>query len=276
MRIGRFLAAASAALLLTMAFSAKAAMTPINVTWNPSTTGITTQGPFSFDNVVLNTFATIDVNSAGTGFTQQGFLNLSLFNQNGLPTSVPNVGYPSGSPYSLYISFTGTGTQTAGVPSTGQFTSLTYSLMGAPGVTTFTPNGSGMFSLNGNAGVALATGSLTSPGSTSLTVDAGTGLLLPAAQLTASFVPNPAFASFFVNPSASTPLTVTAAFTNTGTVVTSAPIAGGGTRLTLNGGGGNATLSQAAAVPEPDTYGMLLAGLGLVGFVARRKYKRHG
>ncbi|HAT30084.1 MAG TPA: hypothetical protein DCW29_04305 [Janthinobacterium sp.] len=32
--------------------------------------------------------------------------------------------------------------------------------------------------------------------------------------------------------------------------------------------------SVAAAVPEPDTYGMLLLGLGLVGCVARRKSLR--
>ena len=30
-------------------------------------------------------------------------------------------------------------------------------------------------------------------------------------------------------------------------------------------------ISVTAAVPEPETYGMLLAGLGLVGFIARRK-----
>jgi hypothetical protein len=31
------------------------------------------------------------------------------------------------------------------------------------------------------------------------------------------------------------------------------------------------TVYQLAAVPEPETYAMLLAGLGLVGFMARRK-----
>jgi hypothetical protein len=32
-----------------------------------------------------------------------------------------------------------------------------------------------------------------------------------------------------------------------------------------------ATTAQASPVPEPETYGMLLAGLGLVGFVSRRR-----
>jgi hypothetical protein len=95
---------------------------------------------------------------------------------------------------------------------------------------------------------------------------------LPAAQVVASFNPNPAFASFFVNPPATTTLNVTAAFTSTGTVVTQFG-SEGRTRLRVDGGGGNATLAV-AAIPEPDTYGMLLAGLGLFGFIARRKAKR--
>jgi hypothetical protein len=33
-------------------------------------------------------------------------------------------------------------------------------------------------------------------------------------------------------------------------------------------------LQAAPAVPEPETYAMLLAGLGLMGFVARRR-KQH-
>ena len=30
---------------------------------------------------------------------------------------------------------------------------------------------------------------------------------------------------------------------------------------------------SATAVPEPEIYGMMLAGLGLIGFAARRKFK---
>lgn len=35
--------------------------------------------------------------------------------------------------------------------------------------------------------------------------------------------------------------------------------------------GGSVKFTQMAAVPEPETYGMLLVGLGLIGFVARRR-----
>lgn len=35
---------------------------------------------------------------------------------------------------------------------------------------------------------------------------------------------------------------------------------------------GAGSISFTAAVPEPETYGMLLAGLGMIGFMARRRY----
>jgi len=271
MQLRKYLAAPFAALLLTGASLVNAAA-PIDVTWNPSAAGITTAGAFTFDNVLINTYANIDITNGGTAFSEQGFARLTVFSNNGLPTSIPTAGFPGGTAYSLYISFTATGTQTAGIPSTGSFSTLNYSLLGAPGVTTFQDsNNDGIFEVTGAPTITLATGSLSSPGSNSLT---GTpGNLLPAASITATFVPNAAFAGFFVTPPATQILDLAAAFTNTGSVITQIALGGTNFRLSLNGGGGNATLSV-SNVPEPDTYGMLLAGLGLFAFIARRKSNR--
>jgi hypothetical protein len=271
MQIRKYFSAIFAALLFTGASLANAAAPLLDVTWNPVGAGISTQGPFTFDNVLINTYANIDITSGGTAFAEQGFARMSTFSNDGLPTSIPTAGFPGGTPYSLYISFTATGTQSAGIPSTGSFTSLSYSLLGATGITTFADsNNDGIFEVTGAPPVTLATGSLIS-GSTSLTV--GAGGLLPAAQILTSFIPNPAFAAFFVNPNATTRLDLTAAFTNTGSVITQFPLGNGDFRLSLNGGGGNATFAV-SSVPEPDTYGMLLAGLGLFGFIAGRRRQK--
>src|SRR4051812_14981296 len=147
MQFRKYFTTALAALLLTGASGARAALTPIDVTWNPSAAGITTAGSFTFNNVLLNTFADIDLLDGGTTFTEQGFLRLTTFFEGSIATAIPNAGFPGGTPYSLYISFNAAGVQTAGVPSTGHFTSLSYTLLGASGITSFTQNADGTFSV---------------------------------------------------------------------------------------------------------------------------------
>ena len=41
--------------------------------------------------------------------------------------------------------------------------------------------------------------------------------------------------------------------------------------MTLSGSWIGAANLQVAAVPEPETYAMMIAGLGLMGFMVRRK-----
>ena len=84
-----------------------------------------------------------------------------------------------------------------------------------------------------------------------------------------------------------------AAYSATGALLESAAVGGGGyfalassgiVDLQFNNNSGNADswlfdvrtlhadVATVSAVPEPETYAMLLAGLGLTGFMARRKY----
>ena len=92
------------------------------------------------------------------------------------------------------LSFTATGTQTAGIPSTGSFTSLNYYAVGCSrGNDVRGATRMGILEVTGAPTITLATGSLSSGGTTSLT--GWSGSLLPAASISATFVPNPAFAS---------------------------------------------------------------------------------
>ena len=225
-------------------------------TWNASGTA------FTFDNITLQTYSNVDV-TGGTAFTTQGFLNLFSFQNGATLTQLPNVGI-TGAPYSLYVAFTGTGTQSPTVPSVGSFSTLNYTLFQASGVTSFADsNSDGIFEAFGGPATALGTGSLIA--GTSITTSSPAGSTAAATTL---FVPDSGAGSFFVDPNVATVLTIATAFTATGTVTKLIPLGGGDFRLSINGGGGNATVSP---IPEPGVYAMMLSGLGLVGFAARRR-----
>jgi PEP-CTERM motif-containing protein len=57
------------------------------------------------------------------------------------------------------------------------------------------------------------------------------------------------------------------------------PVLTSGGELIMNDGTSDATFEATvgiAAIPEPETYSMLLAGMGLIGFIARRRRRRSG
>jgi hypothetical protein len=54
-----------------------------------------------------------------------------------------------------------------------------------------------------------------------------------------------------------------------GAPISSVVVSGG--RLVITASDGVFTLDNVAAVPEPETYALMLAGIGLIGAIARRK-----
>ena len=151
------------------------------------------------------------------------------------------------STYSLYFHFTGDGIVN------GPFTALNYQLIGTNSVPTFGPGGA----ISGAvAPVQLASGSLIA-GST------GTINGLPGAGATVTF--NAAASPFYVTPpSASFYNMALTSFINAEGTVT--PTANG---FMIDNGGGS--LHFAPQIPEPETYALMMAGLGALGFMVWRR-----
>ena len=225
--------------------------------------------PVTADNIIVSDFSTVRF-TGPTSFTDAGFLAVQSFQMGG--TTVVAGGLNS--TYGLYFQFSGAGSVSGGnpavSPTSGSFASLNYTLFGYNGPSaTFGFDGGDNPTVTGAAGaIALATGSLlsgpnqssvgSSPQSPSFTSFAGANL---------SFTPTAAGAGFFANPSSFYNVAVSS-FINSPTEVS--PVAAGfasGFRIAQGGG----SVNFAAPIPEPETYAMLMAGLGALGWVARRR-----
>ena len=241
-----------------LALSAAASALP-SFTFDPSAVGLGGSS-FTADNLLISDYARVTTDISG-GFTETGFLSITSA-QLGDDLLIPSGLNVANTGYSLYISFTGTGQQTSGTnplsgPTSGVFNTLDYTLWAAPGKATFSFTNNSPVTSATNA-IALASGSLIE-GSTGTRVSGAS--FSPSADATMTFAVNAANAAFFTSFDYNQALT---SFTNTSSQVT--VLADG---FTINKGGGS--INFASAVPEPESYAMLLAGLTVVGFLSRRR-----
>src|SRR6478752_9454841 len=226
-------------------------------TFNPAAVGLAGSS-VTADNILVSDFATVTQTGATT-FSEQGFLSVTGFQLGG--TNVVAGGLNS--TYSIYIPFTATGhtilnpganpntTVTAGVLDT-----LTYSFVAAPSNSTFGFIGTTPTVNSTPPQQTLATGSLIN-GNTVTSPANGNTAFVPSANATLTFVQAAGKEGFF-SPQPFYNMAFSA-FTNPVSTVT--PFAGG---FMINNGGG--AINFTAAVPEPETYALMLAGLGLMGF----------
>jgi hypothetical protein len=246
------------AVIVALATAYSSAWALETFTYSPSAVGLT-GATVTADNVILSDFARVTFSSP-TNFIEQGFLSITDFQLGGSNVVAGGLN----STYSLYFEFTGTGHLTSantnpltGVTN-GVIDTLNYTLYGANGNATFGVSAAGA-TVSSSGAQVLGTGSLID----GLVVSVPTGgSFVPSAAATVSFSVAAGKEGFF-SPQPFYNVAFSA-FTNALSTVT--PVANG---FIINNGGGN--LNFAAPIPEPETYALMLAGLGVIGFVARRR-----
>jgi hypothetical protein len=251
------------ALALAAAYSSSSALP--SFTLNPAGAGFTGSA-FTGDNILTSDFSGVTFSDA-THFADNGFLQVTSVQLGG------NTFTPTGlnSTYGLWLRFQATGHLTTGsastiltAPASGIFDTLTYTFSGNNGTQTFgaTPAGG---TCSGCAGATtLASGSLIGGG-------VGSTMMIDPNTLATVFVPNAAVTTSFAAASGgffSSPVPfytgALSAFTNTILEITATA-----SGFTVTQGGGS--INFASPIPEPNTYALMLGGLGVFGFLALRR-----
>jgi hypothetical protein len=248
---------------LAAAYSSSWALSVFTLT--PSAVGLN-GAPVTADNIILSDFSSVTFTGATT-FTERGYLSITDFQLGGSNVVAGGLN----STYSLYFDFSATGHITSANTNpltgttSGVLDTLSYSLIGASGNSTFSVAGNNPSVSNSGATQVLGTGTLLD--GVVVSVPQG-GSFVPSAAATVSFAVAAGKGGFF-SPQPFYDMAFTA-FTNAISTVTPFGTPGqAGSGFTINNGGGN--LNFAAPIPEPETYALMLAGLGAMGFVAKRR-----
>jgi hypothetical protein len=241
---------------------AAVALTAASASWalptfdiNPAAAGLNGTGITTADN--FNYSTTSLVTMTGNTFTESGFLSIQSLQLNNQTVSAPGLN----STYGLYIAFSGSGNVTT-IPNgtTGTFSSLNYTLYGYNGAPA-------TFGFSGDTPVVNGASNI--PGAVILASGTGTGFVGTAgsvayASASVTLTPANTNTSFFSSPSPFYTLADTS-FISTATTFVPAT---SGFKITQGAGSFHFI---ATPVPEPETYAMMLAGLGALGFMARRR-----